>query len=67
MRRSAGKVPRDYHGSIQPGDKLEFYWPQHGPVTTQVQSINKTKNKRFQAVGKSRTGAKLYQFVSGNN
>ena len=61
------KTPAGYKGSIRVGDKLEFYWPQHGPVKTKVTTIRKTKNKRFQAVGKSKTGAKLYQFVSGAN
>jgi hypothetical protein len=64
-RSSTGKVPSGYKGSIRPGDKLEFYWPQHGPVKTEVQSIRKTKNNRFQALGKSKSGVKLYQFVSG--
>ena len=65
VRRSTAKVPPGYRGTVRPGDKLEFYWPQHGPVKTEVQSIKKTKNKRYQAIGKSKTGAKLYQFVSG--
>jgi hypothetical protein len=64
-RSTSAKLPAGYKGTIRPGDKLEFYQPQHGPVETKVHSIRKTKNKRFQAVGKSRTGQKLYQFVSG--
>lgn len=50
---------------MRPGDMLEFYWPQHGPFESKVHDIKKTKNNRFQAIGKTRTGQKLYQFVSG--
>lgn len=62
---SGSKVPPGYRGTIRPGDKLEFYWPQNGPVKTDVIAIRKTKNDRFQAIGKTKTGVKLYQFVSG--
>lgn len=63
--KGVGKYPPGYKGAIKIGDKLDFYWPQHDPVTTAVKSIKKTKNDRFLAIGQSSTGAKLHQFVSG--